>query len=45
VDDKNKTVAALGDGSRQKGRFKESSRRMADGGGDDKVGEDPRRQL
>ena len=45
MDDNNKTVAALGDGSRQKSRIKESSRRMADGGGDDKIGEDPRRQL
>ena len=45
MDDNNKTVAALGDDSRQKGRFKESSRRMADGGGDDEIGEDPRKQL
>jgi hypothetical protein len=30
---------------RRKGGFEESLRRTADGGGDDKIGKDPRRQL
>ncbi len=45
MDEKDETVAASGGGGRQKGRFKESSRRKADEGSDGEIGEDPRRQL
>ncbi len=45
MDDNDETVTASGVGGRQKGGFEESSRMTADGGGDAKIGEDPRRQL
>jgi hypothetical protein len=45
VDDNDETVAASGRGGRQKGGFEESSRRKADGDGDNEIGKDPRRQL
>jgi hypothetical protein len=44
VDNNDETVAASGGGGRQKGGFDGSSRRTADWGGDDEIGEDPRRQ-
>ncbi len=45
MDDNDETVAVLGIGGRQKGGFEESSRMTVDGGGDNKIGKDPRRQL
>ena len=44
MDNNDETVAASGGGGRQKGGFDGSSRRTADWGGDDEIGEDPRRQ-
>ena len=45
MDDNDETVAASGVGGRRKGGFEESSRRTANEGSDNEIGDDPQRQL